>query len=162
MGTTAFFLTERDKYTPEKFLSDTMVSAFHSDAKLIFENHKTLENGEFSSTTLNIMDHSYNSEENNHQFILYVKAKGNKNISFSDYEDLDLNPDHELVRVGTIEEVFGAEEIILRFVYEYLKLNQFDYFWVADYDWVYTWEDIQKINLMTYDPDWCYKNPKTN
>jgi hypothetical protein len=162
MGTTAFFLTEREKYTPEKFLSDTMIAVFNSDNRLIFDNHKNLENGIFSSTTLNILAHSYNSEENNHQFIMYVKAKENKSVIFSDYEDLDLDPNYELIRVGTIEEVFGAEGVILRFVYEYLNLNRSDYFWVADYDWVYTWEDIQKINLMTYDPDWCYKNPKTN
>ncbi|MGO4732664.1 hypothetical protein [Paenibacillus sp. 2KB_22] len=160
MGTTAFFLTEREKYTPEKFLSDTMIAAFNSDNRIIFDNHKNLENGKFSSTTLNILAHSYNSDENNHQFIMYVKAKENKSVIFSDYEDLDLDPNHELIRVGTIEEVFGAEEVILRFVYEYLIFNRSDYFWVSDYDWVYTWEDIQKIYSMPYDSDWCYKDPK--
>ncbi|MDQ0723540.1 hypothetical protein QF049_004801 [Paenibacillus sp. W4I10] len=160
MGTTAFFLTEREKYTPEKFLSDTMIAAFNSDNRIILDNHKNLKNGKFSSTTLNILAHSYNSDDNNHQFIMYVKAKENKSGIFGDYEGLDLDPNHELIRVGTIEEVFGAEEVILRFVYEYLNLNRSDYFWVSDYDWVFTWEDIQKINSMIFDSDWCYKDPK--
>ncbi|WP_308723261.1 hypothetical protein [Paenibacillus polysaccharolyticus] len=116
--------------------------------------------GRFSSTTLNVLSHSYNSEENNRQFILYVKAKENKSVLFHDHEDLNLDPKQDLIRVGTIEEAFGAEEVIFQFVYEYLKLNQADYFWVADYDWVYTWEDIKKLHSMSYDSDWCYKNPR--
>ncbi|MGQ8873467.1 hypothetical protein [Paenibacillus sp. TSA_86.1] len=160
MGTTAFFLTEREKYSPEKFLSDTIIAVFQSDHRLIFDNHKHSKNGRFSSTTMNVLSHSYNSVENNHQFILYVKAKENKSVLFHDYEDLNLDPKQDLIRVGTIEEVFGAEEVIFQFVYEYLKLNQSDYFWVADYDWVYTWEDIKKLNSMSYDSDWCYKDPK--
>ncbi len=46
MGTTAFFLTEREKYSPEKFLSDTIIAVFQSDHRLIFDNHKHIENGE--------------------------------------------------------------------------------------------------------------------
>lgn len=108
MGTTAFILTESEKYTPEKFLADTIVAAFHSDAKLIFGNDKSFEGGRFSSTTLNILDHSYNSLENNHRFILYVKAKENPSIYFSDYDDLGLDSDRELCQIGTIEEVFSV------------------------------------------------------
>lgn len=160
MGTTAFILTDREKYTPEKFLADTIVATFHSDAKLIFENYKNYKEGRFSSTTLNILDHSYNSEENNYQFILYVKARENPSIFFSDYDDLGLNSDRELFRIGAIEEVYGAEKVIFRFIYEYLKINPDDYFWVADYDWVYSWEDMQRLKSLPYDSDWCYKNPK--
>ncbi|WP_106768377.1 hypothetical protein [Paenibacillus faecalis] len=162
MGTTAFILTDREKYTPERFLAYTIIATFHADAKLIFENHKVLEEGRFSSTTLNVLDHSYRSSENNHQFILYVKGRENHSIAFSDYDDLGLNPDYELSRVGTIEEVYGAEKVIFRFIYEYLKINPNDYFWVADYDWVYSWEDMRKLKSLPYDPNWCYKNPKTN
>lgn len=161
MGTTAFILKEREKYTPEKLLADTIVATFHSDAKLIFENNKYFaKEGHFSSTTLNILDRSYKSEENNHQFILYVKATDNPSIRFSDYDDLGLDPVRELSRVGTVEEVYGAEKLIFRFIYEYLKLNPDDYFWVADYDWVFRWEDMQKLKSLPYDQDWCYKKPE--
>jgi len=96
----------------------------------------------------------------NHQFILYVKAKDNPTILFSDYEDLGLDSDRELFRVGTIEEVYGAEELIFRFIYEYLKLNPDDHLWVADYDWTFGWEDMKNLKSLSFDPDWCYKNPK--
>lgn len=51
MGTTAFILTGREKYTSEKFLADTIVATFYSDVKIIFENYKNYEEGRFSSTT---------------------------------------------------------------------------------------------------------------
>lgn len=46
-----------------------------------------------------------------------------------------------------------------------LSLNNMDFHAsvlssVADYDWVFTWEDTQKIHSMSYDSDWCYKDPK--
>lgn len=66
-----------------------------------------------------------------------------------------------LYQVGYIEDVYGVEELIFRFIYEYLKLNPTDYFWIPDYDWVYSWEDMQKFRSLPYDPNWCYKNPKS-
>ncbi|RPK28353.1 hypothetical protein EDO6_03880 [Paenibacillus xylanexedens] len=59
-----------------------------------------------------------------------------------------------------MEDIYGNQELILHFIYEYLKLNPDDYFWIADNDWVYSREEIQKLKSLPYDPDWCYKNPK--
>lgn len=49
MGTSAFILMKQEKYTPEKLLSDTIVAAFHADARLYFDNYKKYKNEQFLS-----------------------------------------------------------------------------------------------------------------
>ncbi|CAM5781936.1 hypothetical protein [Brevibacillus borstelensis] len=161
MGTSAFILMKQEKYTPEKLLSDSIVAAFHADAGLYFDNYKKFKNGHFLYTTLNVIDKPLD-RKNNQQFIFYVDGLENYEITYENNEDIyGLDSSLSLYQVGGIEEIYGAQELIFRFIYEYLKLNPDDYFWVADYDWVYSWEDMQKLKSLPYDPDWCYKNPKT-
>ncbi|PNQ86212.1 hypothetical protein ACN92M_07675 [Paenibacillus polymyxa] len=161
MGSSAFILIEREKYTPEKLLGDAIVAAFHADAGLYFENDKKYKNEQFFSTTLNI---SYNplGAENNQQFIFYIDGIDNYEINYEHDEDISgLDSSLSLYQVGCIEDIYGVEKLIFRFIYEYLKLNPTDYFWIPDYDWVYSLEDMQKFRSLPYDPNWCYKNPKS-
>jgi hypothetical protein len=159
MGTSSFILMSQDKYSPERLLADTIISTFHADIMLNFHNTRNYSNNEqFLSTTLNINDKLVG--ENNYSFILYVDSKDNPNLSFNYNEDLGIDSNKKLYQVGYIEDIYGVEELVFRFTFEYLKLNPDDYFWVADYDWVYSWEDMQKFKSLPYDPDWCYKNPK--
>ncbi|AVV58511.1 hypothetical protein C7121_21485 [Paenibacillus glucanolyticus] len=158
MGSTAYILMSPTKFTPERLLADSIISAYHSDVMLHFHNSKNYaSNGQLLSTTLNINDK--NVRENNESFILYVDALDHPQHDFLYYEDVGLDTAHKLVQAGTIEDVYGVEELVFRFIYHYLELNRDDYFWVADYDWVYGWEDLQKLKSLPFDPDWCYKNP---
>ena len=161
MGTTAFILMDQNKYTTEKLLADSIVAALNCDAILNFHNTKNCsKDGRFLSTTLNI---SYKlGRKNNYSFIYYVDATDNPNIEFYYNEDVRLNPNKKFCNVGCIEEVFGNEELIFYFIYEYLKLNPDDYFWVTDYDWVYSWENVKKLKSLPHDPEWCYKDPNAN
>ncbi|MDT8974813.1 hypothetical protein RQP50_00985 [Paenibacillus sp. chi10] len=160
MGTPAVILTKKERYSPEKLLADTIVAAFHSDASLYFYNNKNCSDEvEFSYTTLNINSRSF-AGNNECSFIFYIHGINSSSIDFYYHEDLGLDTNLLLCQVGHIEDIYGVQELIFNFIYEYLKLNPDDYFWIADYDWVYSWEDIQKLKLLTYDPDWCYKNPK--
>lgn len=159
MGTSAFILKKREEYSPEKLLSDAIVAAFHADARLYFDNYKKYKNELFLYTTINVADKPL-SEDDNQQFIFYVDGVNNSEIFYENDEDLSgLDSRLSLYQVGGIEDIYGAQELIFRFIYEYLKLNSDDYFWVADYDWVYSWGDMQKLKSLPYDPDWCYKNP---
>ncbi|CAG7651988.1 hypothetical protein ACFQI7_19245 [Paenibacillus allorhizosphaerae] len=159
MGTSAFILMSQIKYTPERLLADSIISAFHADVMLNFHNSKNYaSNGQFLSTTLNISDKKV--RENNESFLLYVDGLDNPHLDFFYYQDVGLDLNNKLYQVGTIEDIYGVEELVFRFIYHYLKVNPDDYFWVADYDWVYRWEDMQKLKTLPYDSDWCYKNPK--
>lgn len=157
MGTSAEILKEREKYCPEKLLADAIVAAFHADVMLTYNDNKNFRDKKFMYVTLNILDHSYNP-----QFILYVKGKDNPSLSFDDhdYEYYGLDSSRKLCSPAFVEEIYGAEEILFRFIYEYLKINPDDYFCVDDYNWVYRWEDMQKLKSLPYDPDWCYKDPR--
>lgn len=160
MGTSAVILTKKDRYFPEKLLADTIVAAFHSDASLYFYNNKNYsDDGEFLYTTLNINNKSF-SENNKNSSIFYIHSIHSPSIDFYYHNDLGLDTNLSLCQVGHIEDIYDNQELIFNFIYEYLKLNPDDFFWVTDYDWVYSWEDIKKIKSLPYDPDWYSKNPK--
>lgn len=160
MGTSAVILTKKDKYSPEQFLADTIVAAFHSYEALYFYNNKTYTNeGEFLYTMLNINHKSFTGD-NESSLIFHIHSTSSPSTEFYYHEDLGLDPKVSLCQVGHIEDIYGNQELILHFIYEYLKLNPDDYFWIADDDWVYSWEDIQELKSLPYDPDWCYKNTK--
>lgn len=160
MGTSAFILTDRKKYTTEKLLSDSIVAAFNADVMLNFHNSKNYSaDGHFLSTTMNISHKLV--KENNYSFIFYVDATDNPGLEFYYNDDVGLEVDKDLFQVGCIEEIYGVQELVFEFIYHYLKLNPDDYFWVADYDWVYSWGDMEKLKALPYDPDWCYKNPRS-
>ncbi|GGI95897.1 hypothetical protein [Paenibacillus hunanensis] len=159
MGTSAYIIMDRKKFTTERLLSDTIIATFHTDLMLTLNNDKDYsEEGEFLCTTLNISDKLV--VENGKSFIYYVHATNYPYLTFYDHEEVGLDPSRDLCQVGYIEEIYDVQEIIFEFIYEYLKLNPEDYFWIPDYDWVYSWEDMQHLKSLPYDPQWCYKNPK--
>ncbi|ETT63818.1 hypothetical protein C173_22002 [Paenibacillus sp. FSL R7-277] len=160
MGTSAVILTLKEEYSPEKLLSDTIVSVFHANATLYFHNNKNYsDNGEFSYTTLNINNNSF-AEKSEQSFIFSVHAINSPSIDFYYHEDLKLDSNLSLCQVGHIEDIYGVQKLIFNFIYEYLRLNPDNYFWVTDYDWVYSWGDMKKMKSLPYDPDWCYIDPR--
>ncbi|MEK3697278.1 hypothetical protein NYE33_09895 [Paenibacillus sp. FSL R10-2199] len=157
MGTSAVILTQKGRYSPEKLLADTIVSVFHADATLYFDNNKNYSNdGKLLYTTLNIAF----AEKSEQSFVFSVHAIDNLNIDFYYHEDLALESNLSLCQVGHIEDIYGVQQLIFNFIYEYLKLNPDDYFWITDFDWVYNWGDMKKIKSLPYDPHWCYQDPR--
>lgn len=141
MGTSAVILTQKGRYSPEKLLADTIVSVFHADATLYFDNNKNYSNdGKLLYTTLNIAF----AEKSEQSFVFSVHAIDNLNIDFYYHEDLALESNLSLCQVGHIEDIYGVQQLIFNFIYEYLKLNPDDYFWITDFDWVYNWGDMKK------------------
>lgn len=70
--------------------------------------------------------------------------------------------DGHLITAMLIERVSDCEQILLDFLFEYFRLNPNDYFWIEEYGWHYTYEDIKIIKQSEFDSDWCYKNPSEN
>jgi len=160
MGTSAVILSKKEKYSPEKLLADTIIASFHSDTSLYFHNNKNFtEDGKFSYATLNI-NNKFFLETGESSFIFYIHGIESPSIEFYYHEDLGIDTNLLLCQVGHIEDIYGVQELIFQFIYEYLKINPDDYFWITDNDWMYSWDDIQKLKSLPYDPDWCYKNPK--
>lgn len=160
MGTPAVILTKKEGYSPEKLLADSIVATFHAGVTLYFHNNQQYdEKGHFSYTTLNINERPFNDSSNS-SFLFYIHSKKSPSIDFYYHEDLGLDTELELSQVGHIEDIYGVQKLIFIFIYEYLRVNPNDLFWIIDYDWIYTWEDMQKLKSLPYDPDWCYKDPK--
>ncbi|MFF2484375.1 hypothetical protein [Paenibacillus sp. NPDC058071] len=159
MGTSSFFLVERDIYSSDNLLSSVMLASFHSDAMLYYRNEKYFTEGDqFKYTTLSIM---YNPDADENKFLIYVDGVKNNGLEFTNNGQISgLDLSLSLYQVGCIEDVYDNEELLFSFVYEYLKLNPNQYYWLGGYNWVYSWEDMQKLKSLPYDPDWCYKNPK--
>lgn len=159
MGTTAMILMNQDQFTPERVLSDTIVAVYH--AKLSLQLHQYQKKTSQSSTGLRIYS-ALKEGEGNNSFQFYIHAKENPFITFEYYDEIKLDPKLNLCNAGYIEEVFGSQKLIFHFIYEYLKINQDHYFWLPDYDWVYCWEDMERLRSQPYDPDWCYKDPRVS
>jgi hypothetical protein len=99
MGTSAFMLTDRKKYTTEKLLSDSIVAAFNADVILNFHNSKNYStDGHFLSTTINISHKLV--KENNYSFIFYVDATDNSGLEFYYNDDVGLEADRDFFQVG--------------------------------------------------------------
>lgn len=158
MGTSAFILTNQQNYSPEKLLADAILSAYHADVMLNFHNSKnTAVDGTLLSTTFNINDKDVHG--NYKSFIVYADAKDNPDIEFKDYQEVNLDPEKKLCQIGYIEEIAGVEDLLFKFIYEYLKINKSDYFWMPDYGWIYKLEDLKKVNGSPLNLKWCYENP---
>ncbi|MBA4602915.1 hypothetical protein [Thermoactinomyces mirandus] len=161
MGTPANILIPYQEYTPEKFLFNVIVSAYFANLQVRVGNVEYFNDGHFKYMQTNICEKLDGKQFCPKQFLLYVSRKDKyPGESFYYYEDVGLDPSLELCRVGYIEDIKDVKDIVFRFSYEYLKRNPKHYFWVPDFDWVYTWEDMQKLKN-SYDPYWCYKDPKT-
>lgn len=138
-----------------------MLASFKSDAMLFYKNEKYFtEENHFKYTTISIMYHP-DTEEN--KFLMYIDGVENDGLAFyNDGQFSGLNPSLNLYQVGCIEDVDDNEQLLFSFVYEYLKLNPKQYYWLGGYHWVYSLEDMRKLKSLPYDPDWCYKNPRDN
>jgi len=160
MGTSAVILKSRSTYSPEKFLSDTIISVFRAKLNLYFPNDaRYFDNGSFNYTTLNISDKSL-GDKNVKQALVYVKGIDTNNIDKYQEVQFDwVEKGKKLYRVAFVEEVWGIEELAFNFLHEYLKLNPDDYIWFDSYDWVFKLEHMEKLRKLPFDREWCYKNP---
>ena len=64
----------------------------------------------------------------------------------------------DLGKVLHIEDISGSEDMILKILYEYFKVNPNDYFYNI-LDWYYTKKEIDRIYNSDDWEDWPYKNP---
>ncbi|URZ16569.1 hypothetical protein [Clostridium felsineum] len=166
MATSGCILKKKDDYIVENSINDIKKSIFNAKLKIRGENIINHKNGEFCCLNLGIFDHiafnrsadDFGNEEveQGQSLNFYIDEI---NESYTDMNEFDwvLKGD-KLCKIAFIENVIDNEQIVFKFIHEYLKINPQDYFWVED-DWVYTFEDMEKLSKLPYDECWCYKNP---
>lgn len=168
MSTSGCILKNKDEYIVDNMISNTKNAIFN--AKLHMRNGEIaykevdgkfdyLNLGVFDDTAFNLDPEDWGNEEieQGQSLNLYIKSIDTECEHY--YEEFDwVSNKSKLYKVAFIENVIDNEEIVFNFIYEYLKLNPQDYFWVED-DWVYTLEDMELLNKLPFDENWCYKNP---
>lgn len=159
MGTSAYIFKNRDSYTPEKLLSDALIAVFHSNAILHFDNNtKYSEEGSFEYTVLNIIDKS----SYDHQIVFYVQGVTNNHMEANEYYGYPwlVDKDQKLSEVAFIEHVDEDNaEMIMKFAYEYLKRNPYDYFFFGD-EWAFGWTDFQRLMHSPFNVYWYQNDPQ--
>jgi hypothetical protein len=114
--------------------------------------------GVYDDISFNVDSEDWGNEEvyQGQSFSFYIYSINQKYVSDEDFDWVIKGGKlHKVINIDDLEE---NEEIVFKFIYEYLKLNPKDYFWVEN-DWVYTLEDMERFSKLPFDESWCYKNP---
>ena len=160
MSTYGHLLRNWESHSPRKMLADISLIAFDANLMMTYLNNKTFyESGEFKSVSLTIANAKTQIEEDNEeQFQFYIEGIDQQRIELGLDQEFDwIRPNSKLCSLGYIEDIHDDNtELILHFAYEYLKLNPDDLFWFED-DWAYSLDDLQRIQELPFDKDWCFK-----
>ncbi|WP_160673127.1 hypothetical protein [Clostridium sp. C8-1-8] len=160
MSTPGSILKRRLDYSTEKVMSDTLSATFRAGLMLYFKNQTNfLNDGSFANTRFNIIDRTVNITDETPQIIFCVLGI-KKGIFDLDNEFDWVEKGGKLYEIAYAENISDREELVFNFIYEYLKLNPKDYFWVDSYEWVFSLDDMEKLRKLPFDSEWCYKDPK--
>lgn len=166
MGTSGYILKKKEKYVVENMTNDMKIAVFKANLNMGKPSIVNHDDGSFYYLSIGISDDiAFNLDLDNwgneevDQGQMFSFCINEIDEIYEDDTEFDwVIKDAKLRRVGYIEEVRDSEEIIFKFIYEYLKLNPEDCLWVEE-DWVYTLDDIERLSKLPFDECWCYKNP---
>ncbi|MDS0527712.1 hypothetical protein NNC19_18645 [Clostridium sp. SHJSY1] len=166
MATSGCILKKKDEYIVENMVNDIKEAISKAKLHIRGESRFNHQNGSFNYLNLGIFDDIAfnldsddfgNEEVEQGQCLNFYISSIDK--EYIDYEEFDwVAKGNKLCKVAFIENVIDNEKIVFKFVYEYLKLNPQDFFWVED-DWVYTLKDMEQLSKLPFNENWCYKNP---
>lgn len=163
MGVYTHILKNWEQHNPEKVFTDASLAAFRINAMFRYGNVKSFFNdGRLKHTSIGIIDDKVAvTEGNDRQFIFHIQGVNMEDIAVGLDKDFDhLVHGAKLCSLAYIEKVRDKNrELIFRFAYEYLKVNPDEYFWF-EWDYVFSWKDMQRLNDLPFDKDWCFKSSK--
>lgn len=153
MGLSGVLLKKKEKFNFDKLIEHIEYAAYRSGFKCEegVEYEKNAQ-GTYEYKTLSLQEEEEGSAN---QFLIYIFNNADE-IPSSTFAFIDDKSNYQ--QCINIED-FISSELILKFIYEYLKLNKDDIFY-NEFEWHYTFKDIEKIvNSKVYDVNWCYKRP---
>lgn len=165
MSTSGCILKKKDEYNIENMIKDvrmsiTKANLYMNDGFTVSKDDGTIDYfniGIFDEIGFNLDPDDFGNEEvdQGQSVSFYIESVE----EYADDQAFDwVSKGDKLCTVAYIENIRYNEELAFRFIYEYLKLNPQDYFWVED-DWVYTLKDFERLSKLPFDEYWCYKNP---
>ena len=154
MGLSGILLKKKEKFDFDKLIYDIRYAA--NEASIICLDGMEFEkndNGTYEFVTFVLKD---TEGDTDNQFIMYVYNDVN-NMVDGVFNFIDEKNNYQ--QCINIED-FRSCEMLLNFIYEYMKLNLDDIFY-DELKWHYTFRDIEKIvKSEKLDSEWCYKNPR--
>lgn len=152
MGISGMLLKCKEKFDFDKLRHDVKYAANQANV-ICLEGigFKKNSNGTYEYMTFILRD----KDKDDNEFLMYA---------FNDIDDMidgryDFIDEKKNYQQCLNIESFVSSKMLLKFIYEYMKLNRDDIFY-DELEWYYTFEDIEKIvNMKAYDAEWCYKNP---
>lgn len=166
MSVSASFLVEKRGYSLDRFLSSIVVAAFRANTRIHIGRCKRYNRkGNFDYFQINLSYRLFHNSE----VIVYVDPEKEVIQSSGYYTELlkgmpniRLKPGVEYCKAGGIDNILDTfyirGRLLYDFVYEYLKQNPEDLFWVED-DWVYGLEEMEQLRRKPYNPAWFESNP---
>lgn len=153
MGLSGILLKEKNKIIFNDLVDNIKIATKNANLEYILGGEmEQNDDGSYEYITMNIIDRK---AENTRDFLMYIY---NKSDSIYDNDFDWIRKEKYLNQIINIENFSECEDMLLKFVYEYLKLNKEDIFY-DELKWYYTLEDIQKIHNSLFDKEWCYKPP---
>lgn len=165
MAISGYILKNKDKYILGKIREDVKIIAdkmnmhineqppYIKDNKISYIQYTLYDDYAFS-----LDEEDWGNEEveqgQSLSFYIYTIDEMNEYDNTFDW----IKEGENLRLVMYLDDMEFKEEITLRFIYEYLKLNPKDYFW-NDNKWFYTLENIEKLSKLPFDENWGYRNP---
>ena len=154
MSSGGIILKKKEDVDFDRLLYDIKLAAVR--AGLEARINSKIDEDEFNGgvyTTGNIAD-TYEEIPEAQQWLMYIHSSDR---GFFEYGDI--REEEGLIRVVFIDNAPDCDRILLDFLFEYFKLNPYDYFWLDGAKWHFTFEDIKKIKQNKFEPYWCCKDP---
>lgn len=154
MSETGIILKKKEDVDFDRLLHDIKLAADRADLEAWIDSniHEDKYDGGVG-TTGNIADTFENIPEAQ-QWRMDIYSNDRVFFEYGDIRKKD-----GLIRVVFIDNAPECDRILLDFLFEYFKLNPYDYFWLDGAKWHFTYEDIKKIKQQKYDSNWCNKDP---
>ena len=148
MGQSGIILKEKKDIIFEEILSNVKKALENAGYHYICDTEKgCFKSFEYESNTICVQDRQ--NPERGYLMYLYGKSEEVYDTMF-DW----IKKGACLNQIISIEDFNNCEDMLLRFVYEYMKLSPNDIFY-DELDWYYTKADIDKIVSNSFNKNWC-------
>lgn len=148
-------LKKKEEINIDKIIQDIEIAAINAKLKIIVGEKIYSINQEAFYIPFKISDTIENINDEQNNIVLYLFSKVEIDEKNFDW----ISEGAKLIYIVNIENLYQREELVLNFLYEYLKLNPEDIFW-NEYDWFYSYKSIEEIIKGELKKEWCYEKPK--
>lgn len=153
MGTSGVFLSRTNDFSVESLLRSTIVSAYRANLCLYFNNSTTFSDDNTTLYTQVVITDKPVEQDDVRQAVFCIYSIEVAPIIEAKEEG------SAFIQVAYFEDLWGIEDMVLHFSYEFMTDNSNLLFWSDSYEWVYNLKDLIRLRNSDFSRDWCYTQP---